>query len=448
MKSDMRLSAVAFACAFLWGTTPPAAAQEGRLTLQNAVRRSLGHHPRLAAAEAGRAEAAAALQEAAAQRWPNASAEATTTRFQEPMIVAPLHEFDPRTPPVFDRTLVQGRLTLGYLLFDGGRRGAGIGSARAFDEAAAAGVAAARMQVMEDAVTSYLGVLTAASVAEAHERRLSALESERDRVAQLLAEGRAARVELLRVDAALASTRADLVTAEAALDVAAGSLARVTGIDRRSIAPSRLVDVTAASAAPGDVEPSDAVPANPQVEQARRRAAALRQAERGARAAWFPTVNLTGGLLTFSGIEGHFTAEWQAGVAVRYPLFTGGARGGAVDRAAAAASQAEEELRLVELQVRDAVERALAAYRESQAQVTALSTAVEHLVEVARIEQLALSAGAGVQTDYLTAEADLARARAGLARARHMEILARVQLARTRGELTEVWLAAYVENGL
>jgi outer membrane protein len=446
MTSDPRPAVAALACALLCCTVSPAAAQDARLTLHDAVRRSLEHHPRLAAAEAGQAEAAAALREAGARRWPDASAQATMTRFQEPMIVAPLHELDLGTPPVFDRTLVQGRLSLGYVLFDGGRRGAGIGRARALDEAAAAGVAAARMQVMEDATSSYLGVLTSAGVAEAHRRRISALEAERQRVAQLLAEGRAARVELLRVEAALASARADLVAAEAAVDVAAGSLARVSGIDRRSITPSRLVDVTAAPAVEPDVEPADALEANPRVQQARRRAAALRQAERGARAAWFPTVNLTGGLLTFSGIEGHLSAEWQAGVAVSYPLFTGGGRGGAIDRAAAAASQGDEELRLVELQVQDEVERALASYRENRAQVAALSTAVEHLVEVARIEQLALSAGAGVQTDYLAAEADLARARAGLARARHMEILARVQLARTRGELTEAWLAAYLEN--
>jgi outer membrane protein TolC len=88
----------------------------------------------------------------------------------------------------------------------------------------------------------------------------------------------------------------------------------------------------------------------------------------------------------------------------------------------------------------------MASYREGQARVPALSTAVEHLEEVARIEQLALATGTGVQTDYLSAEAELVRARAELVRARHAEIAARVALARATGQLTMAWLTEYLEN--
>jgi outer membrane protein TolC len=82
---------------------------------------------------------------------------------------------------------------------------------------------------------------------------------------------------------------------------------------------------------------------------------------------------------------------------------------------------------------------------ESRARADAVETAVQHLDEVARIEQLALEAGAGTQTDFLRADADLRRARAQLIEARHQEILARVRLARTTGELSLEWLAGTLE---
>jgi len=75
-----------------------------------------------------------------------------------------------------------------------------------------------------------------------------------------------------------------------------------------------------------------------------------------------------------------------------------------------------------------------------------VETAVHHLAEVARIEQLALEAGAGTQTDFLRADADLRKSRAQLIEARHMEILARIQLARTTGELSVEWLASTLET--
>jgi len=91
------------------------------------------------------------------------------------------------------------------------------------------------------------------------------------------------------------------------------------------------------------------------------------------------------------------------------------------------------------------VDRSLAALREAHARVAALQTAVDQSAEVARIERLSLEVGAGTQTDYLTAEANLLSTRAGLIEARHAEISARVDLARITGELSRDWPARTLE---
>ncbi len=445
----MRHQALPFMAVLLgvvWGSHT-ADAQANRLTVGEAVRLSLEHHPRLGVAHAARAAATAAFGEAKSSRIPSARAQASLTRFQEPMIVAPLHRFDVTSPPQFDPALIQSRLTIAYTLFDGGRRGARVGRARAAAASAGSEMTSVHMAVIEEVTTAYLSALTTSGIDGANRSTVAALEAQRRRTQQLLTEGRAARVELLRVDAALAQARAERIASHAESDLALRTLARLIGWDTDSIAAAGLVGVTLVGRS---MEPSlneRAKRANPDLETARHRAAAEHAAARAARSEWFPTVQLSAGYVTFGSGSGNFAAEWQGGVAVSYPLFTGGARRSRNAQASARAERADAEVRLAELQIDAAVDRAVAQLRDSEGRVTALALAVDHLSEVARIEQLALATGAGVQADYITAEAGLATARANLIRARYAVIGARVGLARILGDLSLEWLADHMEEG-
>src|SRR5690606_2850125 len=187
----------------------PAWSSRSPQELLDVVRAALAAHPSLVAAVA-RADAAEALaREASAQRLPHLSADWAATRFAEPMIVAPLHGFDPQRPPRFERVLLQGGVTLGYTLFDGGARGARIGRAESLADAAAAGSSAAQQSLVAEVARAYLRVRAAQEVSEAHERRVQAVMRERERAAQLFDIGRTAQVTLLRAEAALSAARAD-----------------------------------------------------------------------------------------------------------------------------------------------------------------------------------------------------------------------------------------------
>ena len=91
------------------------------------------------------------------------------------------------------------------------------------------------------------------------------------------------------------------------------------------------------------------------------------------------------------------------------------------------------------------MEEALATVAETRARREALERGVEQAEEVARIEALALEVGAGVQTDFLRAQAELFYSRAALSETRHGEVLAEIQLARIMGELTPTWLQENTE---
>jgi outer membrane protein TolC len=117
-----------------------------------------------------------------------------------------------------------------------------------------------------------------------------------------------------------------------------------------------------------------------------------------------------------------------------------------VKRAEASRGVSAEQVRLAELRIAEEVDRAVAQVAEVRARAEALRLAEVSLEEVARIELLALEAGAGTQTDYLRAEADLLAIRAELAGASYGEVVAQAELARTTGALTPDWVATNVES--
>lgn len=418
------------------------------LNLFRAVAMAQERYPSLAVARARERAAEDAVGRATAERWPRLGARASWTRFEEPMLVAPLHSFQLTTVPEFDKTLVRGDVSLRYTLFDGGARSGRIAEARSEAAATAAGVASSRMALTAAVVRAYLEVLSAKDVDAAQANQIAALERERGRVASFLEEGRAAQVELLRVEAALADAEARRVTTRARLGLAHRELARLLGVEAERIDPAALVGValTPASEIDGLSALIDgARMSNPDLERARQAVDAAEASGKVVRAARWPHLDLMGAYQAFSDPDFDGALEWQAGLILTYPIFTGGERASAISAAAARTRAARQELRLAELRIEGDLDRALSAVLETAARVEAMERALQHQSEVARIELLALEAGAGTQTDYLRAEAELLRVRSALVEARNAEIVTRTELARVTGQLGRDWLIDNLE---
>ena len=418
------------------------------LELVEVLESALRTHPAVAGAEARLDAASAAAGEARAARLPTLAAMATATRYQEPMVVAPLHGFDIQSPPRFDEQLYQGHATAEYTLFDGGARSARIRAAAALAESARSGLAASRDQVLVEATSAYLAALTARDVRQAGDEWVRALEEERARARLLFDEGKTARVAVLRTEAALSRARAERAAADETLRLALHRLVRVSGLEPDRVRAEALAAVGVRDTAVPDRDTlvARARSANPGLARAEGQLAAATTRVEGARSSYLPTLSLSGRYSAFGSESTELVWEWQAGVQLSYPLFTGGARVSAVDRAEAEAAAARADRALAERQVADGVDAALLAYRSARARVAALEAAVEQSAEVARIEALALATGAGVQTDYLRAEAELMETRSQLAEARHAAVEARVRLAQVTGTLTVTWLTQMTEG--
>ncbi len=419
-----------------------------RLTLHHAVSLALATHPSLGVARAGERAAVDAVGGETAARWPQLGSTASLIYFEDPMLIRPLHSLDVSQAEFAD-ALIRTDVTLAYTLYDGGARGARISGARAEAAGATASRETIEMKLTARVTGAYLTVLSARGVLDAQDRRIEALTAERFRIEQLLVEGRAAQVELLRVDAALAEAEAARVARATRLDLAERDLARLIDV---APADTRAEHLTSVSLADSLVLQDRAalvarsIASNPELERARQNVQAAEASHRIAIAAWIPRLDIAATSLGYGSTDSDFTLEGQVGIRISYPLFTGGARKSTVGSAEALAEMARQELHGSELIAEENVDRALNAALETRAIVDALARAVRHQTEVTRIEQLSLDAGAGTQTDYLRAVADLTRARSVLVEAKHFEIAARVQLARVLGELTPEWLDQNLES--
>ncbi len=445
------LPALAMALAAAPAVTPAQTAAP--LTLREAVERALGTYPAVAAARADRVAAGHDLAAAEAARQPTVQAAAGGIYHDLPAVATPIHGFTPGEFPEFDRTTFQGTLTLDYLLTDGGVRAGRIRQAVAQAAAADAALTGAQQTTAAQVAAAYLQVLTGEETLDAHRRRIAALEAERDRVKLRFEAGRAAEVEVRRIEASLAAAEADRVAIESGLDTSRSDLFRLIG---QSATTGGLphTDVPDLADLSGGLEPvalADhtlpdrdglmvaASAASPEVMAATQALAAAEAAVTVARAARRPKLHAVANGLEYGAGSGTFQTEWNAGLQFAVPIYTAGADGERAARAEAARDAAAERLRLALLGVGERVDRALAAAREAGARADALAEAVASFTEVARIELLRVDAGAGTQTDYLAAEADLLAARARLVEARNGEIAARVELARAAGLLDLAW---------
>jgi outer membrane protein len=429
-----------------------------RLTLNEAVSRALGQYPSVAAARAAREGAGADIRQARAQQLPRLLLDASATQNQLPNLVYPLHSLPtgPTSPlPVFDNTLFQGSAALSWTFFDFGARGARTDVSRALADAAEAALTAAQQDLVARAATAYLRVLTAREVLVAQDQRLAALDAEAARSRRLLTEGKAARVEVLRAEASLARARADRSGTAGQLDVSEHDLAQLAGLAyddlTRSVLPGAALADTADPTPRVTGEPRTALArqaqdANADVLQARRRLEAAQAGSAAARATRLPELRVQAAVVDRGAPGQSLKAEWQAGVGVSYPLYTGGQRPGQIERAEADTRAAAEQLRLAELGAATAVDRAIASVIESHARVLALKSAVEQSDAVAQVERTSLDVGSGTQTDYLDALAQLLQARSSLIDAAHSEIAAHIELARVTGALSPDWLAQHLES--
>lgn len=329
-------------------------------------------------------------------------------------------------------------LTLSYLLFDFGGRSASV------EEGRQALIAAdfAHNQAIQDVVLrterAYYGYLNAKALLAAEEATVKERQAELDAAQARHEAGVATIADVLQAKTALSQAQLNSELLEGQMHTVEGALATTMGLP----APTRFDLGTLPLEVPaqqvGDAVETliaRAVSERPDLAAARANAERAHVRIQEVRAAGLPSIGLTSSLGELWTRGGSNVAPYSAGIALRWPLFTGYRNQFDVRQAEIDAMAAREGVRSLEQQVNLEVWSSYFALQTANQRLTTVRDLLASAQQSADVAQNRYRAGVGSIIDLLTAQAALESARAQEVQARADWFVAVAELAHATGSL-------------
>ncbi len=447
-----------------------------QLTLDDAIRRALASGNDVRIAEAGVRQAEGQVTQAWSTALPEIRASVTYTRtfasiFSSAEQMPALAPFSPdTTAPLADRvryleqeypnsvmrgigglfsSLPFGRLnayvasiTLSQTLFQGGKIGAGIAGARAYERAARSQLDETRRDVTFRVKQAYLNALYAQRIVTITEASQVQVNDQLHRVSLNHQVGSSADYDLLRAQVEAANQEPLVIAARNGRDLALQEVRRVVNIpaDQPVVLVSPLP------------ETSDSLPrvdfASVELDEAGRAAVAAaeanvefrRQAVRVYHGDYYPTLKLTssyGGQAYPSGLFpaglSDFRKDWSASLTLSVPLFDGLRTHGVVLQAQADLQRAEAQLSQTREGVQIEIEQARAEIVRAQALVQARHETVGQAARAQHLATVRYNNGIATAIEVSDARLALQQASVNEAQATRDYLLAIAALERALG---------------
>jgi TolC family type I secretion outer membrane protein len=337
-------------------------------------------------------------------------------------------------------TSIAPSVAITYLLFDFGGREAQVEQARQTLIAADFAHNATIQDVVLLVQQTYYALLDAKALLAAQEATLKERRRSLDAAEARHNAGVATIADVLQARTALSQAELTRESIEGNLRTLEGTLATEMGLpaSARFELGALPLEIPAARISE-DVERliGRAVEQRPELGTARAVAERARARVQEDRAQGMPTINAVASAgQTFVGGLGTRTTPYSAGIALRFPLFTGWRNTYDIRRAETEVQIAREDLRGLEQQIGLQV---WTSYFAVQTATQRLATSRDLLVsaqESANVAAERYRAGVGNILDVLTAEAALENARAQEVQARADWFVAMAQLAHDTGNLT------------
>jgi outer membrane protein len=389
----------------------PAAAQRASVTLPEAIRLAERVQPRVVQAEGTVRTTGARLLAARGAYLPNLNLNASGSSF-----FSESQRIDPSTGQLVtggSRTRsLSTSVSSSIELFDGFRRSADLGAARANDAAAEASLVDARFQQALQTTNQFFDALAArllTSVREASLRR--AEEQLKTSVARLQA-GAATRSDSLRslvgvgnAQLALLTTEATLASAEANLGRLIGETVRVAAVDDSSF--YRVVEALDTT-----VLRAEALARSPQVQAAEAGTRAAQASLKASRSTYWPSITLSGSYSLNGTNRNAYTllSQNQMSLGFSWPLFNRFTRETNVAVQAVAADNARaQEAEARRLVVANLTAR-LAELEAARLRIEITQRSVAASTEDLRVQQERYRLGASTILDVLTTQEQLTQA--------------------------------------
>jgi outer membrane protein len=426
------------------GTEP---AGKPSLTLAEALAVAYETNPQLAAQQASLRATDEGVAIANAGWRPTISAGGTYAYQQYFFNAIPVGSFPGQTGPISTVSAhpAQAAITITQPILRGGRTIAQIGRAKALVRAGRAQLLAAEQTVLLSAATSYMDVVRDTAILGLRQHNVELLQKQAYATQAQFNAGALTRTDVAQSQARLAVAQSDLTSAQSQLAISRANFMQAIGRP-----PETLENEPALPPAlPTGVDDSItlALKQNPSLVQARENEIAASYSVDDALGALLPTLSVQGqyGLSQGALISPFGTAQVGGGSTthaltvtgtLNVPLYQGGAEEASLRQAKELHAQAQLNVSVSDLQVRDAVASAWATFEAAEASI-ASNEASERANEIA-FEGVSKEQQVGGRTilDVLNAEQELLNAAVAVVTAKRNAEVAAFQVLAAAGTLT------------
>lgn len=391
------------------------------MSLEECTSIALSQHPRIVGAQQGVLEAQERVTVRRGAKLPQIAFRTEAQRYDW-------------LPPNKEKLLgggstdVYSAVTLSTLLFSSGRAEADIDSASAVMYATMEDLRRTRQDIAFSVARAYYNSLRAEEVLDARTEAVTQMEQHLKVAEQKFAVGKAAKLDVLRAEVQLADvTQAKLLAANQ-LDITRLELANAMGLESDSPQVTPLPDEQPSPAfTDSGTYLDEAMKTNPMYLKS---VLLTRSAESGVRSA----KGDSGPELSFVGSynrEGKDIPDidnWNVGLAVSMPIYTGGITRAKVGQAKAVVEQSKANSDLTRQGITLAVRSAALSTQDAANRLTATRKSVEQAREALRVAQEKYNAGLGSSTEVIDTQVALTQAETNYAQALYDGKIAAAQL--------------------
>lgn len=407
------------------------------MTLNACIETALEKNPRLTEVSQEKAIQVEEISLAKSAFLPHVDALAGYTRFQHPMRVIQPHANN--EPGVFDKDLLETGVWLRLPLYQGGKYSAELSLAELGRQRTVQIWKNTRQDLILNIYAVFYKILQLDEIQRSVNSSIQALEAHKQRTDLKLKLGRAAPVDVMKIDVRLAEIQQQLSAIRGDRTVLLARLAQFMGME---ISNGRSFDIRGdliVDPAPlPDLNSSRRIAENqrPELTAARLDMDRAKQGIKVARAAMLPHVDGIGTYGLRSGINYDEENEdsWAAGLQATVPLYHGGAINAKIRKAKIQKQQAKERILAVRLQIETDLQQAMAHLTDSIKRIEVNNKNMATSSEIFRIEEAKNKDGKSSINDLLDAQYAMLLAEVANSQSIMDYLLARIEWRRGVGE--------------
>jgi len=366
--------------------------------------------PQLLAASSKADASSAGIRVAKSQYWGHGELFGQTTHYNNDRMVNPISYPPVLTRSLFDQNTYGVGVAYSLPVDIDGRITAGVNTQEHLSQAASASVKQTRLSLFGQTVVLYRGLQRLEGLRQAHMAHLKALQGHQRITAVSVRAGRAAAVEMLRIEAESKSVEgllAGLTGDEARLRAILGAL---LNRGKFNDPVEKLGDAPLADTA--NEQHEDALKNRPDLAVAERLTQAEDEKLKGAKREWLPSLSLRAETMRNQGFTANGENIWSLSGQLTWQFWDGGRRFANSDRAQANRELARQQYQNTLNQAQAELQAARADWKAASLQFQATTAGLEAAGETERIQSDRFASGRISAVDLIDAEAALARARA------------------------------------